>query len=190
MADFDLSTVSRTLDELLSKTDLSKTTEEGASFDLPDGYYLCEVKKSEFTATKSTGNPMIAFEYLTIEDGKKTIVDEQGYAQLVDAPKTANKKIFQNYVLSNEMNLGFFVSDMLKFQDPDTNESLFDKETDFKTTKDIVRVCDSLVETGMIIYIMVQTTKRKNLQTGEEEKVKKYNPISWNRARRLGLLED
>ena len=189
MAEFDLSEISKTLDELCGKTDLSKTTEEGASFDLPDGYYLCEVKKADLTATRQSGLPMVSMEFLSVEDGKKTVVDEQGYTQLVDAPKTANKKIFQNYVLSNEMNLGFFVSDMLKFQDPETNTPLFDKQKDFENTKAIMNVCDCLVEAAMLIYVMVQTTKRINKETGEEEKVKKYNPISWTRARRLGLLD-
>lgn len=189
MADIDISKVSRILDDIANKTDLSKTTEEGASFDLPDGYYLSEVRKAELTETKSTGNPMFSFEFRTIEDGKKIIIDEQGYSQLVDAPKTAGQRIFQNYVISNEMNFGFFVSDMLKFQDPDTNEPLFDKEKDFVDTESMVAVCDTLVAAGMVIYIMVQTTKRKNPQTGEEEKIKKYNPISWARARRLGLLD-
>lgn len=189
MTNFDISEISKTLDELCSKTDLSKTTEEGTSFDLPDGYYLCEVVDGKLTATQSSGKPMVSMEFKVIEDGKKIITDEQGYTQLVDAEKTKDKKIYQNYVLSNEMQLGFFVSDMLKFQDPETNESLFDKENDFASTLAIVNVCDSLVAAGMLIYIMVQTTKRKNSQTGQEEKVKKYNPISWNRARRLGLLD-
>lgn len=188
MAEIDLSKVSRLLDDLCSKTDLSSTTEEGASFDLPDGYYLCEVKKAGLTETQKTGQPMISMEFLTVEDGKKTITDEQGYVQMVDAEKTANKKIFQNYVLATDINLSFFVADMLKFQDPETNEPLFNKEEDFKSTETIVNVLDTLVEVGMQIYVMVQTTTRVNKETGQTEKVKKYNPISWARARKLELI--
>ncbi len=188
MAEIDLSKVSRMLDDLCSKTDLSTTSEEGASFDLPDGYYLCEVKKAGLGETQKTGQPMISMEYLTVEDGKKTIVDEQGYVQMVEAEKTANRKIFQNYVLSTEMNLGFFVADMLKFQDPETNEPLFNRDEDFKSTETIMAVLDTLVEVGMQIFVMVQTTKRVNKETGQEEKVKKYNPISWARARKLELI--
>lgn len=188
MAELDLTKISRMLDDLCSKTDLSSTTEEGASFELPDGYYLCEVTKAELTETQKTGQPMISMEYLTVEDGKKTIIDEQGYVQMVDAEKTAKKKIFQNYVLSTEMNLNFFVADMLKFQDPESNEPLFNKEEDFKSTETIMNVLDILVETAMQIFVMVQTTTRTNKETGQSEKVKKYNPISWTRARKLELI--
>lgn len=178
----DYDKLSETLDKILANTDLSSTTEEGVKQDLPDGYYLCEVKKASLTESKA-GNPMVAIEYLTIEDGKKTIVDEAGYSQLVDAKGTAEKKIFVNYVLMNEMQVGFFVSDMLKFQDPETNESIFTKD-DFATTAGIMNVCD-LLEQGGVIYMMVQTVEKRN-EPGTTEK--KYKPISWKRARKLELL--
>lgn len=178
----DLDKLSATLDKILSNTDLSNTTEEGVKQDLPDGYYLCEVKKAELTESKA-GNPMVSIEYNTIEDGKKTIVDESGYSQLVDATGTANKKFFINYVLMNEMQVGFFVSDMLKFQDPETNDSIFTKE-DFTCTSGIIDVCN-LLEQGGIIYMMVQTVEKRN-EPGTTEK--KYKPISWKRARKLELI--
>lgn len=180
----DYSKITAKLDQLLGSVDLSSTTEEGVSFKLPDGYYLCQVNKAELTESKA-GNPMVAIEYLTVEDGKKSITDEAGYVQLIDAKNTANKKIFVNYVLSNEMNIGFFVSDMLKFQDPETNVSIFkDEEKYFKSTAGIVEMCDMLTEGG-IIYIMVQTVDKKD---GSNEKEQKFKPISWKRARKLELI--
>lgn len=178
----DYSKITANLDKLLGSVDLSSTTEEGVSFKLPDGYYLCQVNKAELKESK-VGNPMVSIEYVTIEDGKKVIVDEAGYSQLIDAPKTANKKIYMNYVLSNEMNVGFFVSDMLKFQDLESNEPFFTND-DFKSTEGIIRVCDSLTAGG-IIYIMIQTVEKKD---DSKEKEQKFNPISWKKARRLELL--
>ena len=183
MSDFDYSKLSKTLDALLGSVDLTSTTEEGAKSELPDGYYLCEVVKAELTESKS-GNPMVSMQFKVMDDGKKIVQDEQGYSQLVDAPHTKDKIIYQNYVLSNELQVTFFVSDMLKFQDPETNEPLFDKEKDFDSTKAIMDVCEAL-EAGMIIYIMVQTKDSKN-EPGKKEK--KYNPISWKRASKLELL--
>ena len=180
----DYSKISGTLDRLLESVDLSTTTEEGVSFKLPDGYYLCQVEKAALTESRS-GNPMVAIEYATIEDGKKLIVDDSGYSQLVEAKNTANKKIYVNYVLSNEMNVGFFVSDMLKFQDPETNESIFkDENKYFKSTEGIIAVCDTLEQAG-IVFIMAQTVESKN-KPGEKEQ--KFKPISWKRARKLELI--
>ena len=171
------------LDQLLASADLSNTSEDGVRSELPDGYYLAEVKNAELKVSKS-GNPMVGIEYATVEDGKKSIVDEQGYAQLVDAPRTANQKIFVNYVLSNELQVEFFVADMLKFQDPETNESFFTKD-DFKSAEGIENVCEMLKQGG-IIYIAVQTVEKRNGEPGETEK--KFKPISWKRARQLELM--
>lgn len=175
----DYSKIATNLDKLLKSVDLSGTTEEGVNSKLPDGYYLCQVEKAELGESKS-GNPMVTIEYLTIEDGKKTVVDDTGYSQLLDAKNTANKRIYVNYVLSNETNVSFFVSDMLKFQDPDTNESLFSAD-DFKTTEGIISVCDMLTAGG-IIYMMLQSVEKD----GQLDQKKK--PISWKRARKLELI--
>lgn len=169
------------LDELLGNTNLSAVTEEGVKSELPDGYYLCQVEKAELTESKA-GNAMVAIQFLTIEDGKKSYINESGYAELVTAPKTNNKRIYVNYVLSNDMNINFFVSDMLKFQDFDTAEPFFTKD-DFKSHEGILRVVDLLQEGG-IIYIMVQTVTKKD----STETEKKYKPISWKRARNLELI--
>lgn len=170
------------LDELLGSVNLSAVTEEGVKSELPDGYYLCQVDKAKLTESKS-GNAMFAIQFTTIEDGKKSFVNEAGYTELIVAPKTANQRIYVNYVLSNDMNVNFFVSDMLKFQDIDTNVSFFTKD-DFKSSEGIERVGD-LLESGGIIYIMVQSVAKRD---NPNETEKKYKPISWKRAHDLGLI--
>lgn len=177
----DYSKIAQTLDSLLGSVDLSSTTEEGVgSNTLPDGYYLCQVEKAELKESKS-GNPMVVIEYSVVEDGKKTIVDESGYSQLVEAKNTEGKRIFVNYVLTNDMNVGFFVSDMLKFQVPETGESIFNKNEDFASSQKILGVCDTLSK-GAAIYLMLQTMEKD----GKTDQKKK--PISWARARKLELI--
>ena len=178
----DYSKISQTLDELLKNVDLSNTSEDGVKQDVQDGYYLSEVKKAELSESKS-GNPMFTIEFNTVEDGKKIIVDDDGYAQLEDAKNTTNKRLFLNYVLSNEIQIGFFVSDMLKFQDLETDTPFFTKE-DFQDTEGILRVAEML-SAGGIIYLMVQTVEKKN-EPGQYEK--KIKPITWKRARKLELI--
>jgi len=180
----DLNEVKIYLDDLLSKSDLSSTTSEGTiSSDLPDGYYLCEVEKAELTSTKATGNPMVKFQYKIVENGLKSVVDAQGNDTLVEAKNTANRKIFLNYVISTEQNLGFFVSDMLKFESPDNpGEPLLTKEY-FKNTSLLLDALDILA-TGSRIYIMVQSKPKKD---NPNEVEKRYNPITWKRATLLEL---
>ena len=91
----DLNALSRQLDELLSRSDISETTAEGfGSNDLPDGYYLCEVEKAELTASKNSGNPMVKLQYKVVENGLKNMIDNDGNDVLVDAKGTANRKVF------------------------------------------------------------------------------------------------
>lgn len=183
----EFSEITKKLDDLLGKVDLSKTTEEGVKTTLPDGYYLCMVSKAELKSSKSSGNPMVSIEYTTLEDGQKQVKDDDGFTQLAPAPGTKDKKIYSNYVFTQEKSVTFFVSDMLKFQDLETDEPFFDKETDFADSEAIVRVCDTLTEGGTI-YLMLQTIERTN-ENGEKVTDQKVNPISWNKARKLGLLE-
>ena len=176
----DLSKISDKLDALLTSVDMSNTTEEGVNASLPDGYYLCEVSKASLGESKN-GNPMVKIELEITEDGKKIVVDKDtGYSQLEEAKGTKGQKIFTNYVLTNEMNVNFFVSDMLKFQDSETDEPFFTKD-DFLSTEGICNVCE-ILETGATIYMMLQTVEK------DGNKDQKKKPISWKRARKLELI--
>ena len=181
----DLSKIAATLDKLLKDVDLSNTTEAGVKTQLPEGYFKSSVVKAELGETSKTGLPMVKFEFLTVEDGLKSIVDDYGSVQLVEAPRTANQRIYINYVLSTDLQVGFFVSDMLKFQDPDTEEPYFTKD-DFENTMGIVQVCDILTECQPEIYISVQNTERKN---DKGDTIQNFKPITFARARKLGIID-
>lgn len=183
----DYAKLKDTIQDLLDETDLSSTSEEKAGDQgLPDGFYLTEVIEGELTESKS-GNPMAKIHFKTIEDGKKTVVEDEQVI-LKDAPKTANKDIINNYMLTSVTNIQFFVSDMLKFQDPETNESLFSKEM-FKTFEGIVEVLDQLA--GLPVYMQVTTSKNPDgsIKVNDQGYVdRKYKLISWRRAAQLELI--
>ena len=95
MANKELKSVFNALDALLNMTDLSDVTADSNNFsELPDGYYLCEVEKAELKESKSSHQPMAAFQLKIIEDGVS--VDTSG--ELVKCNKTKNRKIFLYYV--------------------------------------------------------------------------------------------
>lgn len=185
----DLNRLSTMLDDLLGKSDLSQTTSEGSkSSELPDGFYLCEVEKAELTTSKA-GNPMVKMQFKVVENGLKSMVDDQGNAVLVEAKGTANRKIFTYHVLSNETNVGIFVSDMLKFSDPENIEkplladTVEEAKLYFKSTALLLEALD-VISMGSRIYIMVQTVAKKD---NPSETDTKKNLISWARAAKLNL---
>lgn len=180
----DLEKFREAINATLSKVDTEKVTEEGIKTELPDGYYLCEIKSAELTESKNH-NLMVAIQFTTTEDGQQSIIDEDGFAKTVPAPNTKDKIIYQNYVISNEMNAGFFIADMLKFEDPESNTPIFDKDSDFADIDAIANVCDILNQYQPFVYIMVSTVESKD-EPGKTEK--KYKPISWKRAQRLELI--
>lgn len=186
----DLSQISRQLDELLAQADLTTTTSEGQSrAELPDGYYLCEVEKAELGAS-SNGNPMVTIKFKVVEDGFKTVVDEAGNDTLVVATNTKGSNIYQNYTLTNNMNLGFFVSDMLKFEDPTTPGKPLLADTPeeakaFFTNTELLLDALDIISMGSRIYVMLQTKPRKD---NPDVTDKKKSLISWKRAEYLGLL--
>ena len=105
------------LDGLLSTVDLSDVTAESAGFtELPDGYYLCEVEKTEIRESKSSKMPMAAFTFKILEDGYTAEVNESGETVINSIKKTANRKIFIYYVFKDERSVKRFATDMLKFE--------------------------------------------------------------------------
>lgn len=179
----NLKDIAVSLDELLSKSDISSITSESSQgYDLPDGYYLCEVEKADLKLS-SNGNPMVSIQYKVVENGLKSDVDKDGNDTLIEARGTANRKIFMNYVLSTEQQVNFFVSDMLKFEEADKEGvPMFEKDY-FKNTELLMTVLD-ILSNGLRIYIMVQSKESKK-EPGKIEK--RYNPITWKRAKLLEL---
>ena len=61
----------------MNKTDISDVTADSNNFsELPDGYYLSEVEKAELKESKTSHQPMVAFQFKVVEDG--LTVDKDG----------------------------------------------------------------------------------------------------------------
>ena len=168
------------LDGLLSTVDLSDVTAESAGFtELPDGYYLCEVEKTEIRESKSSKMPMAAFTFKILEDGYTAEVNESGETVINNIKKTANRKIFIYYVFKDERSVKRFATDMLKFEGEEEGEPLLPKEAFLNA--DTVNDAHEIL-TGMRIYVHVSTTVNE-----DGTKTTWNNLISWKRAKALEL---
>lgn len=171
------------LDELLGSVDLDDVTSEksGGKFeDLPEGYYLCEVKSAELTKSKSSGQPMIKIQFKVVENGVGVDVNEKGDAVFVDIPKSKNRIMFKYYVLKDEKAVKTYVSDMLKFEGDEAGTPLLDKELFLSS----VTMSEALnILEGSRIYVQVSVSENKT--TGEKSNWQ--NLISWTRAAKLEL---
>ena len=165
------------LNNLLENTDLTDVTAEDAGFsELPDGYYLSEVENAELKTSKSSKQPMVAFQFKIIEDGLG--LDEDG--NRIDLKKTKGRKIFLYYVLKDETSIRRFVTDMLKFEGEEEGKSLLEKEC-FTNSELLEDALDILK--GMRIYIHSSTTVNDDDSTSVWK-----NLISWKRAKALELI--
>lgn len=168
------------LDNLLSKTDLSNVTSESAGFEnLPDGYYLCEVTKAELKQSKTSKQPMVAFQLKTVDNGYSATFDENGETTLNSIDKTKNRTIFLYYVLKDERSIKRFVTDMLKFEGEKPGEPFLSKEY-FTTSEVLTDALDLLV--GLRIYVQISTT-----ENDDETSSTWQNLVSWKRASMLEL---
>lgn len=173
------------LDSLLGKLDIEKIDPEGNdSFsELPDGYYLCEVEKAELKTTKSSGEPMVSLMMKVVEDGLAVVVDDKGYSDFAVIEKTTGRKIFINFVLSDEQKCYRFANDMVKFEGEEPGKPILEKEA-FLSSATLLDALE-IIE-GLQIYVNVST--KKNNTTGE---VKTWQSIiSWKRAKGIGLIEE
>lgn len=165
------------LDSILSQTDLKDVTAEGAGFEeLPEGYYLCEVEKAELKVSKSSHQPMVAFQFKVLDDGV-TIKNEEEDWTTIKGSK--NRKVFMYYVLKDEVSVKRFVTDMLKFEGTEPGTPLLEKEcfTNSALLGDALEVL-----TGYNIYIQISVSENDDGSTSSWR-----NLISWKRAANLGL---
>ena len=166
------------LDKLLGETDLKDVTAESAGFaELPEGYYLSEVEKAELKVSKSSHQPMVAFQMKIVEDGKG--VDENG--DLFNIKGSKNRKIFMYYTLKNDSSVKRFVTDMLKFEGEEPGKSILEKEC-FTTSELLEDALEILI--GMRIFVQVSVT-----ENDDGSKSTWQNLISWKRAANLELCE-
>lgn len=171
-------TIFSTLDAILSNSNIEDVTTESAGFSaLPDGYYLCEVVKAELKSNKE-GKPMAAFQLKAVEKAINVTFDEKTAAPIFnEIDKTKGRMLFKYYVFSDEQSVKRFVSDMLKFEDATTQETILGKEY-FLTSELIEDALDVLI--GMTIYIELATNDKGSQWA---------NMISWKTAGKLGLPE-
>lgn len=176
----DLNSVFASIDMVLNNIKLDDVSSESSgSTELPDGYYLCEVEKAEVTTSKTSGSPMVAFQFKVIENGVSVDVNEDGTITKTSIERTANRKIFMYYPIKDERTVKRFVSDMLKFEGEKPGEPILAKE--YFMTSEVL--CDALdIITGMNIYVQVATTKNKE---GTDSTFK--NLVSWKRIAALEL---
>lgn len=172
----DMTKLFNSLDGVLSNTNLDDVTAESNNFaELPDGYYLSEVEKAELKESKSSGQPMVAFQLKIVEEG--LAVDKDG--NFTDLKGTKNRKIFLYYVLKDETAVRRFVTDMLKFEGETEGEPILGKDY-FTSSELLVDALDILI--GLRIYVQSSTTENKDGSTSVWK-----NLISWKRAKALEL---
>ena len=175
------------LDELLSSVNFDEVNPEyegsGEFEDLPEGYYLCEVERAEIKLTKSTSQPMVAFMFSVVENGLQLSINERGTSEFIEVPKSKNRKIFINWVLSDENKVKKFASDMLKFEGDTPGVPILDKEY-FITSATLEDAINILI--GLQIFVNV--TKKENKTTKEIQTWN--NLVSWERAEKIGLIEE
>lgn len=166
------------LNDVLNTTSLEDvSSEDQSSFEeLPDGYYLSEVEKAELTVSKSSGAPMVAMTLKVVENGVKASFTGDR-CDLIEIPKTVNRKIFKYFVIDTPEKVKKFVSDMLKFENND-GQPILDKEY-FTTAEVLQDALDILI--GMRIYINVQVTEKNGT-------ISRWNNfVSWKRANMMEL---
>lgn len=167
------------LDSILARTTLEDVSAESQGFsELPDGYYLCEVEKTEFKESKTSKLPMVSFTFKIVEDGTGFEYTEND-AKRITLKGTKNRKIFKHYVFKDESSVKRFASDMLKFEGETAGEPLLPKEA-FISSETMLDALDILV--GMRIYVQSDTSEKE-----DGTKSTWYNLISWKRVGELEL---
>lgn len=172
------------VNNLLGNIDLSKVSKDGTGdFDkIPDGYYLCELTEGKYeSAIETKKAPRIKLVFTIVENGLKTIVDENGDLSYEEAEHTENRKLFVFFNLTSEQNVKKFARDMLKFEDlsmEGEHISLLTMEC-FSSIDLISASLETLI--GSRIYIHVSTTTKNG------ENSTWNNLITWERAEALKL---
>lgn len=168
------------LDQILSQTKLDDVSAESQGYsELPNGYYLCEVDKTNFGESKTSHLPMVSFTFKIVEDGTGFVYTENEVSPFT-IKSTKNRLIFKHYVFKDESSVKRFASDMLKFEGDTPGESLLPKEA-FITSETMLDALDILV--GYRIFIQADTNEKE-----DGTKATWYNLISWKRAAELELI--
>lgn len=168
-----LQSIYSSVNEILGSIDTTQVTAESsdAYSQLPDGYYLSEVAKVEMTTSKSSGQPMIAWQFKTVEDG--VTIDENLNKALIK--NTTKKTIFMYHVLKDQNSVERFISDALKFEGDEAGKPFLEK--DYFTAAETLHDALDLL-TGLRIWLHVDTDNNNTTWT---------RFVSWKRATKLDL---
>lgn len=169
----------KTLGALLGNTKLDDITADSTDFpELPDGYFLCSVEKTELKENKKN-KPMVTFTFTTVEDGLDVQLDDYGVPFRIVREKTENKKLWVHFVIDDESKIRRFVTAMLKFEGDELGVPLLEKEC-FTSPELLEEALEILV--GCQIYVHRSTTLNRD---GTESTWN--NLVSWKRAAELEL---
>lgn len=168
-----LQNIFSSVNKILGSIDTNQVTADSsdAYSQLPDGYYLSEVAKVEMTTSKSSGQPMIAWQFKTVEDG--VTIDENLNKALIK--NTTKKTIFMYHVLKDQNSVERFISDALKFEGDEAGKPFLEKEY-FTTAETLHDALDLLV--GLRIWLHIDTDNNNSTWT---------RFVSWKRATKLEL---
>lgn len=170
----ELQSIFNALDALIKDTDIDKVDAESAGYsDLPVGYYLCEVAKSELRKARTSDNAQAYLSFKVLDDGLN--IDDDG--ELVEVRGTKGKSVNKFYTFKDSESFTRFVSDMLKFEGETPGEPLLPKQA-FTDSRVIGEALQALV--GSRVYINATETKGGG---------RWYNLMSWKSATKMGLPE-
>lgn len=171
--------LSEMLNQLLADTNIANVTADSNAFqELPEGYYLSKLSKAELKESKTSGLPMVALDFIVLENGVHYVATDDGDISLQEVKNSKNKHIFMYYVLKDSASLKRFVSDMLKFE-AEPGKPVLEKEY-FMNQDVLEQALQILVD--MQLYVQITKSENKDGQTQTWQ-----NPISWKRAASLEL---
>lgn len=167
------------LDDVLKETDFSQVsaTNNGGFENLPDGYYLCQVEETDLKRSKTSNKPMVAIRFSVVDDGY-TFDDTDTLKQLSQG---RNRLIFKNYPISDSQSAKRFVSDMMKFEDPNNEGQPLLPAEAWKDTDTLRQSIEALRMLESRIWVHLETRDyngKANQWT---------NLVSFDRAMQLGL---
>lgn len=173
------------LNDLLGTIDANKIgAEDSERRDLlAEGYYVCEVADAELGTNKAQTNMQVKITLKIVENGYAVVEDESKNVQFVEIPHTKNRLIFKYYPLKDKESAERFISDMLKFEDPETpGESLIPRE--LFASEESIEECLALIK-DMQSRIWINNRIIKNKQTNEDSNW--ADLVSWKKAGKLEL---
>lgn len=170
------------LNEVLQSTDFSNVSaDNGGGFEnLPDGYYLAEVKEAELKRSKA-GKPMVSIRFSVVDNGY-TFTENDECVQMAQGK---NRLIFKNYVISDATGAKRFASDMMKFEDPEKpSEPLLPSDA-WKDKDTLVMSLQVLDMMNCRIWLHLETRIGKDGNNNQWTSL-----LSFDRANQIGLPTD